>query len=46
VVTPVGGGNPYHEVLSDVFVRHHSSLQLAFIKSSPQGGNAALLMTT
>jgi hypothetical protein len=43
-VTPVGGNNPYHEVLSDVFVATATSLELDIIKSSPQGGNPTLLI--
>jgi len=41
---PVGGGNPYREVLSDPFVATATSLELAFIKSNPQGGDTTLLI--
>ena len=44
IVTSVGGGNPYREVSSDVFVASATDLELAFIKSNPQGGdNTALI---
>jgi len=41
---PVGGSNPYREVLSDPFVATATSLELAFIKSNPQGGDTTLLI--
>jgi hypothetical protein len=41
---PVGGSNPYREVLSDPFAATASSLELAFIKSNPQGGDTTLLI--
>jgi len=43
-VLPVGGANPYREILSDPFVATATSLELAFIKSSPGGGDATLLI--
>jgi hypothetical protein len=43
-VPPVGGSNPYREVISDPFVATASSLELAFIKSNPQGGDTTLLI--
>jgi hypothetical protein len=44
LVTPVGGSNPYREVVSDSFVATARSLELAFIKSNPQGGDTTLLI--
>jgi hypothetical protein len=44
VSPPVGGGNPYREVLSDPFVATATSLELSFIKSNPQGGDTTLLI--
>jgi hypothetical protein len=43
-VTPVGGANPYREVFSDVFVAAATDLELAFIKSAPQGGDCTVLI--
>ena len=42
-VTPVGGSNPYH-VISGMFKATATSLQLAFIKSNPQGGDTTVLI--
>jgi len=44
IVSPVGGANPYREVLSDPFIASASSLELAFVKSNPQGGDTTLLI--
>jgi hypothetical protein len=44
LVTPVGGSNPYREVVSDSFVAAATSLELSFIKSNPQGGDTTLLI--
>ena len=43
-VPPVGGSNPYRQVISDPFVATAASLELAFIKSNPQGGDTTLLV--
>lgn len=41
---PVGGSNPYRSVLSDPFIATATSMELAFIKSNPQGGDTTLLI--
>ncbi|MEO7679011.1 MAG: immunoglobulin domain-containing protein, partial [Verrucomicrobiota bacterium] len=41
---PVGGGNPYIQTTSDVFTASAASLELAFIKSNPQGGDTTALI--
>ncbi|HXG47523.1 MAG TPA: immunoglobulin domain-containing protein [Methylomirabilota bacterium] len=43
-VPPVGGSNPYRQVSSAPFIATSSSLQLAFIKSNPQGGDTTALI--
>lgn len=43
-VTPVGGSNPYHEVVSDPFVASATSLELAFTKTNPQGGDTTVVI--
>lgn len=43
-LTPVGGGNPYREVSSAMFVATATTLDLAFIKSAPQGGDCTALI--
>lgn len=43
-VPPVGGGNSYHEMFSDVFTASATDLELAFVKSSPQGGDCTALV--
>ena len=43
-VSPVGGSNPYREVVSDPFTATASSMEIAFIKSNPQGGDTTLLI--
>ncbi len=43
-VSPVGGANPYYEVFSDVFAASATDLELAFVKSSPQGGDCTALI--
>lgn len=43
-VPPVGGANPYRQVISETFVATAGDLEIAFIKSNPQGGdNTALI---
>jgi len=43
-IPPAGGSNPYRSVLSDVFTATSASMELSFIKSSPQAGdNTALI---
>jgi hypothetical protein len=44
LVSLVGGNNPYHEIVSDAFVATATSMELAFIKSNPQGGDTTLLI--
>ena len=39
LVPQVGGNNPYTRVDSDVFTATADTLELAFIKSNPQGGD-------
>jgi len=41
---PVGGGNPYVRVTSEVFTADTDTLQLSFIKSNPQGGDTTALI--
>lgn len=43
-VPAVGGSNPYHEVFSDVFTATATSLDLAFVKSNPLGGDSTALI--
>lgn len=43
-VSPVGGANPYRQVVSDPFTATSSSMEIAFIKSNPQGGDTTLLI--
>jgi hypothetical protein len=43
-VTPVGGANPYREIISDPFTATATAMQLSFIKSNPQGGDTTLLI--
>ncbi|HEY5913299.1 MAG TPA: immunoglobulin domain-containing protein [Verrucomicrobiae bacterium] len=43
-VTPVRGGNSYYEISSEVFVPGAADLELAFIKSSPQGDDCTALV--
>ncbi|HSH16920.1 MAG TPA: immunoglobulin domain-containing protein, partial [Verrucomicrobiae bacterium] len=43
-VNSVGGANPYREVISDPFVAGASSLEIAFIKSNPLGGDNTVLI--
>ncbi len=43
-VSPVGGANQYHRVWSDAFIATDTSLELAFVKSDPQGGDNTLLI--
>jgi len=42
-ITPVGSG-PYYEVYSDVFTATNTDLELAFVKSSPGGGDSTALL--
>ena len=43
-VSSVGGANPYYEMFSDVFVASATDLELAFVKSSPVGGDCTALI--
>ncbi len=43
-VSPVGGANPYRQVVSEPFTATASSMEIAFIKSNPQGGDTTLLI--
>jgi hypothetical protein len=43
-ILPVRGGNPYYEISSDVFVATAATMELAFLKSSPQGGDCTALI--
>src|SRR5262249_39002547 len=43
-VPPVGGSNPYRRRVTDAFVATATSMELAFIKSNPQGGDTTLLI--
>ncbi len=43
-VTPVGGSNPYYEISSEMFVAAATDLELAFVKSNPQGGDTTALI--
>ncbi|HXJ55283.1 MAG TPA: YCF48-related protein [Verrucomicrobiae bacterium] len=43
-VPPVGGSNPYRQVISDPFVATGTAMELSFIKSNPQGGDNTLLI--
>jgi hypothetical protein len=43
-VSPVGGSNPYHHVTSSAFTATATSLELAFIKSNPQGDDTTALI--
>ena len=42
--SPVGGGNPYIQMISDAFKASASSLELSFIKSNPTGGDTTALI--
>ena len=44
VVLPVGGANPYVRVNSESFLATSDTLELAFIKSTPQGGDSTALI--
>ena len=44
IVTSVGGSNPYREVSSQMFTASAASLDLAFIKSNPLGGDNTVLV--
>ena len=44
ISSPVGGSNPYHHVISSTFTAAGPSLELAFIKSNPQGGDTTALI--
>jgi hypothetical protein len=41
---PVGGANPYRTVISDPFLATATSMELAFIKSNPEGQDTTLLI--
>lgn len=43
-VAPVGGANPYYRVPSAMFVAAATDLELAFVKSNPQGGDTTALI--
>ncbi len=43
-VSSVGGSNPYREVVSDPFVADATSLEIAFVKTNPQGGDNTVLI--
>jgi len=43
-VNPVGGGNSYREIFSQVFAASATDLELAFVKSSPSGGDCTALI--
>lgn len=43
-VVPVGGSNPYHERVSDPVVATATTMELAFVKSNPQGGDTTVLI--
>lgn len=43
-VPQVGGANPYTTVLSQPFVAHSSSLEVAITKNNPNGGDTTLLV--
>jgi len=43
-VSPVGGANAYRTVVSDPFVATASTMEIAFIKTNPQGGDTTLLI--
>jgi hypothetical protein len=43
-VPSVGGGQPYHEVFSDVFTASGTSADLLFTKTSPAGGDTTVLI--
>ena len=43
-VVAVGGGKPYYEMYSSVFTATSATLSLAFIKSSPEGGDCTALI--
>jgi hypothetical protein len=43
-VSPVGGSNPYHEVITDPFMASATSLELAFVKSNPSGGDTTVVI--
>jgi hypothetical protein len=43
-VSPVGGSNPYRLATTDPFVATATAMELAFVKSNPQGGDTTLLI--
>jgi Immunoglobulin domain/Immunoglobulin I-set domain len=43
-VSIVGGTNPYHQIVSDPFVASATSMELAFVKSNPEGGDTTALI--
>jgi hypothetical protein len=43
-VTPVGGSNPYHEMVTDPFLATATAMEVAFVKSNPAGGDTTLLI--
>jgi hypothetical protein len=43
-IVPVGGANPYGEISSLVFTASAADAEVAFIKSTPQGGDATALI--
>jgi len=43
-VTPVGGANPYYKISSEMFAASATALELAFVKSNPQGGDTTALI--
>ena len=43
-VPPVGGSNPYRSVASDPFTATATDLEIAFIKSDPQGADNTVLV--
>jgi hypothetical protein len=43
-VTPVGGDNPYHLVISPLFTAAAAEVELAFIKSDPSGSDSTVLL--
>jgi len=43
-VPPVGGANPYRLATTDPFTATATAMELAFVKSNPQGGDTTLLL--
>ena len=43
-VTSVGGANPYVEVVSDPFVADAETMEIAFVKTNPAGGDNTVLI--